>query len=93
MKLFYYETQSPSKNFGDELNPWLWPRLLPERLILLYLALGQKPKDEASRTVRSKTNEDFSAPIGLAALPASLLTGLLFIKISVNALFSFVLYN
>ncbi len=29
MKLFYYETQSPSKNFGDELNPWLWPRLLP----------------------------------------------------------------
>ena len=30
MKLFYYETQSPTKNFGDELNSWLWPKLLPE---------------------------------------------------------------
>ncbi len=30
MKLFYYETTAPSANFGDELNPWLWPRLLPE---------------------------------------------------------------
>ena len=30
MKLFYYETRSHAKNFGDELNPWLWPKLLPE---------------------------------------------------------------
>ncbi|MEM8504969.1 MAG: polysaccharide pyruvyl transferase family protein [Cyanobacteria bacterium P01_D01_bin.1] len=30
MKLFYYETRSPHKNFGDELNPWLWHQLLPE---------------------------------------------------------------
>jgi succinoglycan biosynthesis protein ExoV len=29
MKLFYYETTTPSQNFGDELNRWLWPRLLP----------------------------------------------------------------
>jgi len=29
MKLFYYQTTTPSRNFGDELNPWLWPRLLP----------------------------------------------------------------
>lgn len=29
MKLFYYKTQRPTANFGDELNPWLWPRLVP----------------------------------------------------------------
>ncbi|MEM6452146.1 MAG: polysaccharide pyruvyl transferase family protein [Cyanobacteria bacterium P01_D01_bin.105] len=29
MRLFYYKTTVPSQNFGDELNPWLWPRLLP----------------------------------------------------------------
>ncbi|MEL7511768.1 MAG: polysaccharide pyruvyl transferase family protein, partial [Cyanobacteria bacterium J06554_3] len=29
MKLFYYKTQRPTANFGDELNPWLWPRLIP----------------------------------------------------------------
>lgn len=27
MKLFYY--QAPGGNFGDDLNPWLWPKLLP----------------------------------------------------------------
>lgn len=29
MMLFYYKTQRPTANFGDELNPWLWPRLIP----------------------------------------------------------------
>ena len=29
MKLFYYKTENPSRNFGDEINPWLWPRLIP----------------------------------------------------------------
>lgn len=27
MKLFYY--QRPGGNFGDDLNPWLWDRLIP----------------------------------------------------------------
>ena len=27
MKLHYY--QAPVGNFGDDLNPWLWPKLLP----------------------------------------------------------------
>ena len=30
MKLFYY--QDPGGNFGDDLNAWLWPRLIPELL-------------------------------------------------------------
>lgn len=28
MKLFYY--RDPVGNFGDDLNPWLWPKLLPD---------------------------------------------------------------
>ena len=27
MKIFYY--RDPLGNFGDDLNPWMWPRLLP----------------------------------------------------------------
>lgn len=27
MKLYYYK--APEGNFGDDLNPWLWPKLLP----------------------------------------------------------------
>jgi succinoglycan biosynthesis protein ExoV len=30
VKLFYYK--DPSGNFGDDLNAWLWPRLIPELL-------------------------------------------------------------
>lgn len=30
MKLFYYK--DPAGNFGDDLNPWLWPRIAPDLL-------------------------------------------------------------
>jgi succinoglycan biosynthesis protein ExoV len=30
VRLFYY--QDPGGNFGDDLNAWLWPRLIPELL-------------------------------------------------------------
>lgn len=29
MKLYYYKLPDGVKNFGDELNPWLWQKLLP----------------------------------------------------------------
>jgi hypothetical protein len=42
MKLFYY--QDPEGNFGDDLNAWLWPRLIPDLLdeddATLFVAIG-----------------------------------------------------
>lgn len=42
MRLFYY--QDPEGNFGDDLNAWLWPRLIPDLLDdddgTLFVAIG-----------------------------------------------------
>lgn len=42
MKLVYF--QDPKRNFGDDLNPWLWDQLLPGKIdddpSLLLLGLG-----------------------------------------------------
>lgn len=32
MKLFYFRSPSGLRNFGDDLNPWLWGRLIPRFL-------------------------------------------------------------
>ena len=33
MRLHYWQTRAPPNNFGDELNPWLWPRVLGPRVL------------------------------------------------------------
>ena len=40
MKLYYYRTGV--RNFGDDLNNWLWPKLIPELLDPIdgYLLIG-----------------------------------------------------
>jgi succinoglycan biosynthesis protein ExoV len=29
MKLYYYQSPKGEKNFGDDLNPWLWQKIMP----------------------------------------------------------------
>jgi succinoglycan biosynthesis protein ExoV len=42
MKLYYYRGSKP--NFGDDLNPWMWPKLLPglfdEKPDEMFLGIG-----------------------------------------------------
>lgn len=53
MKLFYY--QDPRGNFGDDLNVWLWPKLIPhlldedetERFVGIGTLLNQKLPTES----------------------------------------------
>lgn len=57
MRLYYYK--SPHGNFGDDLNEWLWPRLLPgleakhddTALIGIGSILGKNSAPEARRRV------------------------------------------
>jgi len=58
MKLFYYRDPGGIKNFGDDLNPWLWQRLLPgvfdADASTLFVGIGTILNDampKATRTV------------------------------------------
>ncbi|MGB3297280.1 MAG: polysaccharide pyruvyl transferase family protein [Phormidesmis sp.] len=61
MKLFYYQTTHPSKNFGDELNPWLWPRLLPfdDDLKTVFVGIGTVLNDATPDWVNHADNAIF----------------------------------
>jgi succinoglycan biosynthesis protein ExoV len=59
MKLFYYETTTPSQNFGDELNRWLWPRLLPhfdDRQETIFIGIGTMLNDTIPQWVNEAKN-------------------------------------
>src|ERR1700734_1407349 len=58
MKISYFQGREP--NFGDNLNPWLWPKLIPdffddnEKAVFLGIGsiLGEKPyKDDVRKVV------------------------------------------
>lgn len=58
MKLHYFEAPGGLRNFGDDLNPWLWHRILPGFLdddeSAMFVGLGTLLNDKlprASRTV------------------------------------------
>lgn len=62
MKLYYYSTVNPSRNFGDELNQWLWPRLLdafddcPENI---FIGIGTLMNDALPQWMRNARNVIF----------------------------------
>jgi len=62
MKLYYYKTVNPSRNFGDELNLWLWPRILdifdgcPKNV---FIAIGTTINDNLPRWINDADNVVF----------------------------------
>jgi succinoglycan biosynthesis protein ExoV len=69
MKLFYHK--DPVGNFGDDLNPWLWPRLLPGLLdddeSSLFVGIGTI-LDE--RIPHAPAKVVFGTGVGYGRLPA-----------------------
>ncbi|MGD1898989.1 MAG: polysaccharide pyruvyl transferase family protein [Phormidesmis sp.] len=62
MKLFYYKTKTPSRNFGDELNPWLWPRLIPwfdDCPQTVFVGIGTMLNDTIPRWINQAENAIF----------------------------------
>jgi len=72
MKLYYYE--APHRNFGDDLNPWLWPRIFPKPLEecgdddTLFLGIGSILNHKVPAVPPKKVV--FGSGVGYGPLPA-----------------------
>lgn len=72
MKLYYYQHDNSVRNFGDDLNPWIFNRLFPDcfkqddniRFIGIGTILNSKTWPD------SKTKIVFSSGVGYGELPA-----------------------
>jgi succinoglycan biosynthesis protein ExoV len=68
MRVFYYRA---SKNFGDNLNHWVWPRLIPDQLGMesddLLVGIGSLIKSDLSKVPGRKII--FGTGSGYGALP------------------------
>jgi Polysaccharide pyruvyl transferase len=69
MRLHYYK--DPHGNLGDDLNRWLWPRLIPDLLDddgrTLFLGIGTILRDDVPRRPGKVV---FGSGVGYGALPA-----------------------
>lgn len=72
MKLYYYE--APRGNFGDDLNPWLWPQLFPGAIDdyfdddTLFIGIGTLLNDKIPNRPRKKIV--FGSGCGYRSLPS-----------------------
>jgi succinoglycan biosynthesis protein ExoV len=70
VKLFYFRDKSGISNFGDALNPWMWPRLLPdafdEDAATQFLSIGTLLNDRLPAAPRTVV---FGAGVGYCELP------------------------
>ena len=68
MKLFYFEAPGGLRNFGDDLNPWLWERILPGLLdeddSVMFVGLGTLLNDKLPRAAQTVV---FGSGVGYGA--------------------------
>jgi len=70
MKLHYWQGRKSVKNFGDELNPWLWPKILGEILDdsedEIFVGIGTILNDTIPRARQTVV---MGAGVGYGSLP------------------------
>jgi len=70
MKLFYFKQSHGIPNFGDDLNAWLWPQLLPgifdEQDDVIFVGIGTVLNERIPKARRTIV---FSSGVGYGQLP------------------------